>query len=262
MTVITCALIIHHDLSNGLTWFSPATIAVEKDPTISKWIAFNSLALWIRLLGYLRPYRILGTMIRTIIEIIEDCLPFLVLFVIILFGFTHAFFFATEDSSQEESVMDALAGMYNLVLGNFDTSSYGSVLWILFIMGSFFLTILMLNMLIAVMADTYSRMQDSARENSYLQWAKVITEMDQIKGFPDIEKKFNKFFFIGISPRAGEELKTFDLSKTETKSDLLTKDDKEDLMTKMQQLMEMNVTLHHEVLSLKKKGEIDHKAQE
>lgn len=41
--------------------------------------------------------------------------------------------------------------------GDFDPDSYSETGWILFIIGSCFLPLVMLNMLIAIMSDTYAR---------------------------------------------------------------------------------------------------------
>lgn len=50
-----------------------------------------------------------------------------------------------------------LEHVFLLMYGDFSTDEYNAPLWILFIFASLFMPLIMLNMLIAIMSDTYER---------------------------------------------------------------------------------------------------------
>ena len=53
-----------------------------------------------------------------------------------------------------------------MIIGDFDTSNFGTVAvpvaWILFVMCTIFGSIVMLNLLIAIISDTFSRVTENA----------------------------------------------------------------------------------------------------
>ena len=70
--------------------------------------------------------------------------------------------------------------MYELLLGNFETDDFGStnllMMWVYFITSSIFLIIVMLNLLIAIISDTFERVQGSRNERMYGEFAELIDE--------------------------------------------------------------------------------------
>lgn len=69
-------------------------------------------------------------------------------------------------------------------LGDFDTSQLGTVYKILvimmFILSTLFLTIMMLNILIAVISDSYARVESTSVEEMYKNFADLITENEYL----------------------------------------------------------------------------------
>jgi hypothetical protein len=62
-------------------------------------------------------------------------------------------------------MIDSLLYTYRMGLGDFDTgnyndSKYATLVWILFILCTVFIQILLLNLLIAIMGDTFERVQE------------------------------------------------------------------------------------------------------
>ena len=62
-------------------------------------------------------------------------------------------------------MLDALMNQYMLSLGEFDLENFGldrkdPVVWVLFLLSTFISQILFLNMLIAVMADTFEKQRE------------------------------------------------------------------------------------------------------
>ena len=67
-----------------------------------------------------------------------------------------------------------------MIIGDFDTSAFGTVAvpvaWILFVMCTIFGSIVMLNLLIAIISDTFSRVTENADQAAYQEMAKLIDE--------------------------------------------------------------------------------------
>ena len=64
------------------------------------------------------------------------------------------------------SMVDSLISMYLLALGEFDLDGYKqghdvSLAWIFFVMASFLLLLVFMNMLIAIMGETFSEVQSN-----------------------------------------------------------------------------------------------------
>ena len=61
--------------------------------------------------------------------------------------------------------------MYLVALGDFDEDAYSEgdnkiVIWIMFLSASFILLVVFMNMLIAIMGDTFGSVQETQEENS------------------------------------------------------------------------------------------------
>jgi len=69
---------------------------------------------------------------------------------------------------------------------NYDKSSFADLYWCIFFMSTLLLTITMLNLLIAIMGDTYDRVQEVATESQAKEICSFIEEYDFL--FP--EEKF------------------------------------------------------------------------
>ncbi len=67
-----------------------------------------------------------------------------------------------------------------MILGDFDTSAFGEValplVWIFFVLCTVFDMIVMLNLLIAIISDTYARMTENADQAAYQEMSALICE--------------------------------------------------------------------------------------
>ena len=100
-----------------------------------------------------------GGYIKMIRESLYDIRGFLVILATIIIGVAHSFSIATSTALPTQ-----LQVVYRLgLLGDFDADvmeSSGPVVYIIFLSTTAFITIMMLNILIAVISDTYDRVQD------------------------------------------------------------------------------------------------------
>ena len=140
-----------------------------------------------------------------IVAIIGDLKVFLLVFLVTLTAFGNALYILSNNNpicdekceaerellSEEEkaeippgrfinSIIDSVFFSYRMSLGDFDTEDLGSVYTILviiiFVLATLFLTIMMLNILIAVISDSYARVESTSLEEMYKNFADLIAE--------------------------------------------------------------------------------------
>ena len=116
-----------------------------------------------------------------ILEIVNDMKNFMIVLFIGIIGFTGGFYilqkglgFTENDKGEKELVrfagetpFKAFIYTYRMVLGDFQLDNFNDyeenlpieyyLIWIIFIVGSLFLVIVLLNLLIAIMGDTFGR---------------------------------------------------------------------------------------------------------
>jgi len=157
------------------------------DPRIA---CISALLMWLRLIFFCRGLRGTGALVRMIILIINDIRHFVMLMVIIWLAFSHGFFLLLkvdpflelEGREGEEDLFDALMWTYRLTfLGE---SEIGDdrirLLQVLWLFATFFSCIVMLNLLIAIMGDTYARVQENAEVARNKEQAELVQELETI----------------------------------------------------------------------------------
>mmetsp|Transcript_24760 Transcript_24760/g.21981 ORF Transcript_24760/g.21981 Transcript_24760/m.21981 type:complete len:209 (-) Transcript_24760:97-723(-) len=117
-----------------------------------------------------------------IIEIIKDMTFFVGVLMIATIAFANAFYILGRNSAPDpnlagENFLDAFIFSYKMGLGDFITDGFGTrdeeFLWIFFLLDSLIILIVLLNLVIAIMGDTFDRVQET-QENSML---KELTNM-------------------------------------------------------------------------------------
>lgn len=114
---------------------------------------------WVRLIAYFRMFKRTRYLIRVIIEVVMDMIPFVMIFVTGTVAISLIFLSVSDDSD----FADSFTHTYRLNYGDFDTDAYGDNMmeWAVFVLASFINPLVMMNLLIAIMGDTYSRVQDN-----------------------------------------------------------------------------------------------------
>ena len=76
--------------------------------------------------------------------------------------------------------MDAVMKMFELMLGSFDVDKFGktgyAVVYLMFSLASIFLIVIMLNLLIAIISDTFANVQSQSQRKMYQEFAQLICE--------------------------------------------------------------------------------------
>lgn len=109
----------------------------------------------------------------------KDMIPFLIVLLAALTGFSISSM-ALKDSSEDNFIL-AVSTKYRVMFGDFDTDSYNDdpqlyARWILFICATTLLGLVMLNMLVAVMSDTYARVMNEVIPKDYSELNSMILE--------------------------------------------------------------------------------------
>ena len=95
---------------------------------------------------------------------------------------------------------------YLLSLGEFDTENYGSeggdtLPWIVFIAATFITQITFLNMLIAIMGDTFARVSEAKEQSALSEKIQILADFVIVVRRESIEKgDLNRFIF-AITPK-------------------------------------------------------------
>ena len=141
--------------------------------------------MWLKILYILRIFKETGYLIRAIVEVIFDMRIFLLILFLTAITFGDSFLKLSMGNEPGDSQFISnfpLAIMYGyrMILGDFDTSAFGDVAvplaWTFFILCTILDMIVMLNLLIAIISDTYARVASNAEQASYQEMAKLIDE--------------------------------------------------------------------------------------
>lgn len=147
--------------------------------------AISCFFMWIKFLYFLRIFRQTSKFISMIEAVLRDLKDFMVVFFITIVGFSQGMLilsnanidYTVEDPSTHYTdenpnpqyifgVMDSVFFAYRMSLGDFDTGALGTnYRWMalcFFILATMFLTIMMLNLLVAVVSGTYERVRDTS----------------------------------------------------------------------------------------------------
>jgi len=188
------------------TWASYSAVTVKfygasitanyKIDAVRDWIqSLTAILMWFKFAYFLRATEATGWLIRMIFEVIRDLVPFLSVLLISILAFTDAF----QSMSSSQRSIAAAKGLtdpdaygftegytgsfiysYLILIGEFGTDGYRFegkyICWLYFLMATFFNLIVMLNLLIAIISDTYMRLQSVADALKYQTKAQIIAD--------------------------------------------------------------------------------------
>ena len=138
-------------------------------------LAFLNLISWVRALSYLRVFQKTRVFIALLVQVMIDMIPFMIVLIGALLGFTFSYRALTRYSFNA-----SIKHNYRVMFGDFDTDDYTNAEWFFFIFSSCLMTLIMLNMLIAIMSDTYAKVMGSIVPSDYQELNNMILEMEEI----------------------------------------------------------------------------------
>lgn len=99
-----------------------------------------------------------------IIETFIDVIPFLLIFFTATFTFSLLFYITTSSDNLAQTFVDTYKLNFNdfsgILAKDWENGQFNAVFWVIFFIASIMNPIVLLNMLIAIMSDTYDRVQE------------------------------------------------------------------------------------------------------
>ena len=126
--------------------------------------AVASLLMWGKLMYFLRIFPKTGYLIRMLTEVIYGMRIFLLILLVVYFGFGEAFLRLSEMSGEEAGFIknypQAIIYAYRMSLGDIGSDMYNNSIqpvtaWILMVLCTLLTSIVMLNLLIAIISETF-----------------------------------------------------------------------------------------------------------
>ncbi|KAF5276287.1 hypothetical protein FQA39_LY06636 [Lamprigera yunnana] len=168
-------------------------------------LAFAVTGSWFLLMFFAGAVRLTGPFVTMIYSMITgDMLTFGIIYTIVLFGFSQSFYFLYKGfpnikNSLYNTYPSTWMALFQITLGNYDVSlflvvhnniiqlkyqelgqtTYPSVSKSVFIIFMVFVPILLLNMLIAMMGNTYAHVIEQSEKEYMKQWAKIVVTLER-----------------------------------------------------------------------------------
>ena len=142
--------------------------------------AIISILLWVRFIYFMTLIDQVAPLVSIMFKIISEIKVFSMIFLVVLFAYGNSFYFIGRNQIEfddiepanypgySQNILWGLNHVWNIALGQFNTPDYSAgenpsqmaLLWILYLTGIIMLTLNLLNMLIAIMADIFQSNYD------------------------------------------------------------------------------------------------------
>ena len=180
--------------------------------------AFASLCILLKTFDWLRLFEGTAFYIQLVQETLADIAAFMILLIFSLFIFGTPMGFLTLNSIGAENEVvtsvfggwlpDLIFNQYLLALGEFnmdgfDLSPQKIVCYLFFIGATFITQITMLNMLIALMGDTFSRMTDNKKFNAMKTKIELMEDLSLVLDEKSKTEEQDSFLFV-VQPKINE----------------------------------------------------------
>jgi hypothetical protein len=151
--------------------------------------AWAVLIMWMKLFYFGRIFLSTAAMIRMVIEITYDMKYFLMILLLAIAGFGNCFMILARNYDKQEmftgnNYWRSFLYAYNQALGNFDTEAYAEkdeyYLYFIWFLNTMIALIIFLNMLIAIMGDTFDRVQETSENNMLKELASIMVENEML----------------------------------------------------------------------------------
>ena len=138
-------------------------------------------------------------LLRIVIEIVKDMIPFMLFVVATTIAVTLLFTSAKpQDSLNDETFTDYLMHVYRLDFGDFDLDGYSALDTAIFILAVLIVPLVLLNMLIAIMGDTFDRVKEEQGRRDLQEMAGLVYRYEVIAQTLCLKRKknANKYIFL------------------------------------------------------------------
>lgn len=144
----------------------------------STFLSIIILVTWLRGVTYFRIITSTRYLINLLFEVFKDIPAFLIIFFYTIFAFS--FIFYSIQSQSAFGYFNVLSVTYSTSLGNGDNSDYDKLQWLFYVLITLFNFIIMLNLLISILSDTYARIKENQTIADYKELASMILEVEMM----------------------------------------------------------------------------------
>ena len=153
--------------------------------------SFGTLLMLPKMAAVARGHERMSALVRILGEILVDMLPFLSLMGFVILANAFAFELLSPDDGEYSGPANAWFVAYSLTLGSFNGETYTDSLLMTFFFHYFtlFVNIVLLNVLIAIISDTYTRVTEKTASRSLLQRAQLLLELEETMPQSELDDK-------------------------------------------------------------------------
>ena len=173
------------------------------------------LFMYLKLFYFGRIFIMTAAMVRMVIAIIYDMRYFLMVFLLACAGFGNCFFILAKNDTSNgiftgDTYFKAFLYSYRQALGAFDVSAYDAVadkhlLYFIWFFNTLILFIILLNMIVAVMGDTFDKVQETAVNNILKEIVSIMYENELLLNNNNMFKDA-QYLIVIQEERADEEV--------------------------------------------------------
>uniref|UniRef100_A0A1B0BB69 Ion transport domain-containing protein n=1 Tax=Glossina palpalis gambiensis TaxID=67801 RepID=A0A1B0BB69_9MUSC len=185
---------------------------------------------WFLLMFFAGAIRLTGPFVTMIYSMITgDMFTFGIIYSIVLCGFSQAFYFLYKGHPQLQSTMfntfsSTWMALFQTTLGDYNypdlnQTTYPNLSKTVFVMFMIFVPILLLNMLIAMMGNTYAHVIEQSEKEWMKQWAKIVVTLERAVPQADAKNYLEAYSIpLGPSDDSGFEVRGVMVIKSKSKT--------------------------------------------
>jgi len=148
--------------------------------SLRAYFGFACFIMWIKVFYWMRLWESTAYYVKLITQTLSDVKLFLLLCLVIVFAFANLFFMLNIGTDSNNRVLikytgyapiDSVIAIYQFALGDFHysdfiKSEYDGLLWASFMVCTFLMIVVFMNMIIAIMGNTFGNVMAAQDENS------------------------------------------------------------------------------------------------
>ncbi|CAG7720996.1 unnamed protein product [Allacma fusca] len=192
-------------------------------------LGITMVGMWFFLMFFAGAIKLTGPFVTMVYSMITgDMLTFGIIFVIFLLGFSQSFYYLFKSHPNAnltlfEEYHTTWMALYQMTLGSYDYSllsgtGYPNMSKAVFIIFMILVPILLLNMLIAMMGNTYSQVIERSEKEWIKQWAKLVVALERSVSQEDAKKYIQEYSIKLSGTDPSNEVRGVMVIKTKSKT--------------------------------------------
>lgn len=179
-------------------------------------LSIQSICMWFNILFYLRAFENTGPLVSMILRIANDMQSLIFVLLVVIVGFSQAFWLLSSGFGKDDlpfaTVGNSFLNSFSFMLGNFDPQGFEGLPLERFavLLSTFFMllvSLLLLNLLIALMGDSYADVREKGQAQWRLEQVNLIIESASNMAEADLTRTDQIYFRkLEDDERAGADL--------------------------------------------------------